>query len=190
MGYVKILTDQYPQAILRHIWETSKNAEFFFLKNYPPALQKPFLKIQRGGPLDVEKKNSSNQVFIKAMLWHSVSRFQNGITLRYWKYFLKIFFQKIGKNIFDTKYLQKIFAIPKCYTILESWEQMPQHGFDKNLIRRIFFFNIQRGDPLDFQKRFLQCRGVIFQKKNSAFLEVSQICQRMAWGCWSISILT
>ena len=56
---------------------------------------------------------------------------------------------------------------------------MPQHGFDKNLIRRIFFFNIQRGDPLDFQKRFLQCRGVIFQKKNSAFLEVSQICQRM-----------
>ena len=33
MGYVKILTDQYPQAILRHIWETSKNAEFFFLKS-------------------------------------------------------------------------------------------------------------------------------------------------------------
>ena len=97
----------------------------FFWKNYPPALQKPFLKIQRGGPLDVEKKNSSNQVFIKAMLWHSVSRFQNGITLRYWKYFLKIFFQKIGKNIFDTKYLQKIFAIPKCYTILESWDRMP-----------------------------------------------------------------
>ena len=56
MGYVKILTDQYPQAILRHIWETSKNAEFFFLKNYPPALQKPFLKIQKGDPLDVEKK--------------------------------------------------------------------------------------------------------------------------------------
>ena len=42
---------------------------------------------------------------------------------------------------------------------------MPQHGFDKNLIRRIFFFNIQRGDPLDFQKWFLQCRGVIFQQK-------------------------
>ena len=31
MGYVKILTDQYPQAILRHIWETSKNAEFLGL---------------------------------------------------------------------------------------------------------------------------------------------------------------
>ena len=55
MGYVKILTDQYPQAILRHIWETSKNAEFFFLKNYPPAQQKPFLKIQRGGAFGSEK---------------------------------------------------------------------------------------------------------------------------------------
>ena len=42
---------------------------------------------------------------------------------------------------------------------------MPQHGFDKNLIRKIFFLNIQRGDPLDFKKRFLQCRGVIFQQK-------------------------
>ena len=81
-------TDHHPQAILRHIWETSKNAEFFFLKNYPPALQKPFLKIQRVPPLDVEKKNSSNQVFIKAMLWHLFSRFQNGITLGYCKYFL------------------------------------------------------------------------------------------------------
>ena len=82
--------------------------------------------------------------------------------------FEELFFlnwKKIFWKIFLTKYLQKIFAIPKCYTILESWEQMPQHGFDKNLIRRIFFFNIQRGDPLDFQKRFLQCRGVIFQKK-------------------------
>ena len=111
-----------------HSWTYLRDFQkrrIFFLKNYPPALQKPFLKIQRGDPLDVEKKISSNQVFIKAMLWHSVSRFQNGITLRYWKYFLKIFFQKIGKNIFDTKYLQKIFAIPKCYTILESWEQMP-----------------------------------------------------------------
>ena len=88
MGYVKIEMDQHPQAILWHIWETSKNAEFFFLKNYPPALQKPFLKIQRVPPLDVEKNFSSNQVFIKAMLWHLLSRFQNGITLGYCKYFL------------------------------------------------------------------------------------------------------
>ena len=83
------------------------------MQNYPPALQKPYLKIQRVPP----------------------------------------------------KYLQKIFAIPKCYTILESWEQMPQHGFDKNLIWRNFFFNIQRGDPLDLQKRFLQCGGVILHEK-------------------------
>ena len=41
--------------------------QIFFLKNYPLALQKPFLKIQRVPPLDVEKKMSSNQVFIKAI---------------------------------------------------------------------------------------------------------------------------
>ena len=51
---------------------------FFFWKNYPPALQKLFLKI----------RNPSNQVFIKAMWWHLVSQFQNGITLGYCKYFL------------------------------------------------------------------------------------------------------
>ena len=166
MGHVKISTDHHPQAILRHIWETSKNAEFFFLKNYPPALQKPFLKIQRGGPLDVEKKISSNQVFIKAMLWHSVSRFQNGITLRYWKYFLKIFFQKIGKNIlkniFDTKYLQKIFAIPKCYTILESWDQMQCNGFDRKMIlddlKKNIFLN-PKGGAFGFAKTVFAVRG-------------------------------
>ena len=151
MGYVKIETDQYPEARLRHIWETSKNAEFFFLKNYPPALQKPFLKIQRGGPLDVEKKNSSNQVFIKAMLWHSVSRFQNGITLRYWKYFLKIFFQKIGKNILKNifepniykKYLQYPSVIPfwnretECHqmALIKTWSEE-------------FFFSTSKGPPL------------------------------------------
>ena len=56
---------------------------------------------------------------------------------------------------------------------------MPQHGFDKNLIRRIFFFNIQRGDPLDFQKRFLQCGGNFARKKNlqnQKFLHYVQEC--------------
>ena len=79
-----------------------------------------------------------------------------------------IFCKYLVKNIFQNIFFQfkkKIFAIPKCYTILESWEQMPQHGFDKNLIWRIFFFNIQRGDPLDLQKRFLQCGGVILHEK-------------------------
>ena len=43
ISYVKIEADQYPQAILRHIWETSKNAEFFFGKTVgivrPNAMQ-------------------------------------------------------------------------------------------------------------------------------------------------------
>ena len=47
MGHVKIETDQYPQAILRHILETSRNSEFFLLQNYPPAQQKPFFLNQR-----------------------------------------------------------------------------------------------------------------------------------------------
>ena len=37
-----------------------------------------------------------------------------------WKYF----FQNIFSN-FLKKYFQKIFSIPKCYTILESWDRMP-----------------------------------------------------------------
>ena len=151
MGYVKIEMDQHPQAILWHIWETSKNAEFFFLKNYPPALQKPFLKIQRVPPLDVEKIFSSNQVFIKAMLWHLLSRFQNGITLRYCKYFLKIFFQKIEKKYFEKyfwpniykKYLQYPSVIPfwnrenKCHNmaLIKTW-------FEE------IFFSTSKGPPL------------------------------------------
>ena len=40
----------------RHIWRTSGFAEFFFVQNYPPpALQKPFLQIQRVPSLDLKK---------------------------------------------------------------------------------------------------------------------------------------
>ena len=67
MGYVKILTDHHPQAILRHILETSKNAEFFFVEKLPPCTAKTVFENPKGGALDVEKKISSNQVFIKAM---------------------------------------------------------------------------------------------------------------------------
>ena len=56
MGHVKIWTDHHPQAILKHIWETSRNAEFFFLKNYPLAQQKPFFPNQRVPPLDFQKR--------------------------------------------------------------------------------------------------------------------------------------
>ena len=79
-----------------------------------------------------------------------------GLTMPKWynTYVLQIFFKNIFskncKNIFDqiftkkiwkiflTKYLQKIFAIPKCYTILESWGQMPSHGFDNGMQKRFF----------------------------------------------------
>ena len=57
-----------------------------------------------------------------------------GLTIPKWyntwvlKIFLDIFFEKIFLKIFEKyffkKYLQKIYPIPKCYTILESWDQM------------------------------------------------------------------
>ena len=80
MGHVKIETDHYPQAILRHISETSRNSEFFLLQNYPPAQQKPFFLNQR-----VEKKFQTPQIlfFIKAKMLHLVPQCQNGITLGY-----------------------------------------------------------------------------------------------------------
>ena len=109
-----------------------KTQNFFLLKNYPPALQKPFLKIQRGGPLDVEKKNSSNQVFIKAMLWHLFSRFQNGITLDYTT-------SGGGRNKIlssskprPTSLKQTSrYLTPKCYTFLKSAGPGQFNGFDK-----------------------------------------------------------
>ena len=52
--------------------------------------------------------------------------------------FLDIFFEKIFLKIFEKyfwkKYLQKIFPIPKCYTILESWDRMQSNGFDRKMI--------------------------------------------------------
>ena len=102
----------HSRTYLRNFWF----CRIFFCAKLPPALQKPFLKIQRVPPLDVEKNFSSNQVFIKAMLWHLLSRFQNGITLRYCKYFLKIFFQKIEK-----KYFEKYF----CPNIYKKYLQYP-----------------------------------------------------------------
>ena len=60
--------------------------------------------------------------------------------------FLKIFFQKI---------CPKIFLIPKCYTILESWDRMQSNGFDRKMIWGDFKKNIfsnPKGGPLCFQK--------------------------------------
>ena len=132
MGYVKILTDQYPQAILRHIWETSKNAEFFFLKNYPPAQQKPFFLNQRPPPLDFKKYFFSNGPKSYFYQSHCIAL---GLTIPKWYntwvlkiFFVNIFFKNIFLNFFFQKFSKiflKLFSIPKCYTILESWEQMP-----------------------------------------------------------------
>ena len=151
MGHVKILTDHHPQAILRHIWETSKNAEFFFLKNYPPALQKPFLKIQRGDPLDVEKK-----FFFKSSFYQShMMAFGLTIPKYYNTWVLKIFFKNIfenfWKNIFKKyfwktiykKYLQYPSVIPfwnretECHNmaLIKTW-------FEE------FFFSTSKGGTL------------------------------------------
>ena len=54
MGYVKIEMDQYPQAILWHIWETSKNAEFLFTK-FTPLHSKNRFSEPKGPPLDLKK---------------------------------------------------------------------------------------------------------------------------------------
>ena len=141
---------------LRNFW----SCRIFFRAKLPPGTAKTF--------------GCWKTKFFKSRFYQShVMAF--GLTIPKWYntwvlqiFFVNIFFKnwkKIFWKIFLTKYLQKIFAIPKCYTILESWEQMPQHGFDKNLIWRNFFFNIQRGDPLDFQKRFLQCGGGNYARK-------------------------
>ena len=55
MGYVKILTDHHPQAILTHIWETSKNAEFFFLEKLAPCAAKTVFENPKGGAFGSEK---------------------------------------------------------------------------------------------------------------------------------------
>ena len=71
--------------------------------------------------------------FPKLFFYQSHSR-AFGLTIPKWynTWVLKIFFvniffknwKKIFWKIFLKKYLQKIFSIPKCYTILESWDQL------------------------------------------------------------------
>ena len=64
-----------------------------------------------------------------------------GIKNIFCKYFFKNIFQNIFSN-FWKKYLQKIFSIPKCYTILESWDQMLSLGFGRKMILGEKNFNI------------------------------------------------
>ena len=65
------------------------------------------------------------------------------------------------------KYLQKIFPIPKCYTILESWDQMQSNGFDRKMISgdlKKNIFSNPKGGPLCFQKRKSALVGVFLEK--------------------------
>ena len=96
-----------------------------------------------------------------------------GLTIPKWyntwvlKIFLDIFFEKIFWKIFEKyfwkKYLQKIFPIPKCYTILESWDQMQSNGFDRKMIwgdfKKMFF------KSLFFSKTKIGLGGFFFWKK-------------------------
>ena len=67
MGHVKIWMDPHSQAILRHIWETSRNAEFFFEK-LPPCAAKTVFSVW------IKKNifflNGPNQFSIKANVLH------------------------------------------------------------------------------------------------------------------------
>ena len=54
---------------------------------------------------------------------------------------------------------------------------MQSNGFDRNLKKKKFN---PKGGPFGLEKTVFAAQGGKFGKKNSAFLEVSQICLRMA----------
>ena len=65
-------------------------------------------------------------------------------------------------KIFFPKIFIKIFSIPKCYTILESWDQFLSNGFAKKMIlgdlKKNIFLN-PKGGPLGFAKTVFAVRG-------------------------------
>ena len=99
--------------------------------------------------------------FPKLFFYQSHSR-AFGLTIPKWynTWVLKIFFVNIFfKNIFQIffkiffqKICPKIFLIPKCYTILESWDRMQSNGFDRKMIWCDFLKKCF-SNPLYFQKR-------------------------------------
>ena len=88
---------------------------------------------------------------------------------------MKIFFawnfvyqnlENIFWKFFLNKYLQKLFSIPKCYTILELWDRMQSNGFDKKMIWGDFKKNIfsnPKGGAFEFAKTVFAVRGGNFQ---------------------------
>ena len=86
MGHDKILTDHHPQAILRHIWKTSKNAEFFFFEKLPPCTAKTVFENPKGGPFGSEKTvfaaQGGNFSKKKFCIFRSLSNmFKNGLRM-------------------------------------------------------------------------------------------------------------
>ena len=97
------------RGILGHIWGTSGFADFFFVQNFPPALQKPFLQIQRFPPLGVEKKFLHINFLSKPCdgIWSHDSKMVEhlGIENIFCKYLVKNIFENIFSN-FLKKYLK------------------------------------------------------------------------------------
>ena len=84
------------------------------------------------------------------------------------KIFLKMFLKKVfTKNIFNTQ-----------VSILELRDQMQYFGFGGKMIwsnLKKYFFN-PKGGPFWFRKkRFLLCKGVIFQTKNLKMEKISRM---------------
>ena len=91
MGDNCAILDFSQRHLTGHSWTYLRNFWFcriFFRAKLPPGTAKTVFENPKGPPFGCWKKNSSDQVFIKAMLWHLFSLFQNGITLGYCKYFL------------------------------------------------------------------------------------------------------
>ena len=85
------------------------------MQNYPPALQKPFLQIQRVPPLDVEKKK-----FFKSSFYQShVVAFVLTIPNWYTTWVLQIFFVNIEKKC---NYLSVLRSVLHSETLL--WRQI------------------------------------------------------------------
>ena len=136
MDYVKILMDHHPQAILWHIWETSRHAEFFCCWKITPGIAKTVFENPKGPPFRCWKKKSSNQSHVMAfglmiLKWLLV------IANIFCKYMVKNIFQNIFSN-FLKKYFQYLSVIPfwnretKCHhmALIKSWfeELFFQHG--------------------------------------------------------------
>ena len=82
--------------------------------------------------------------------------------------FSKYFWKKYFWKYFSKKYFQKYFWYP---SVIPFWNR-ENYSYRMALLKKWFwaiqkkiFFQIQRGGPLVQKKRFLLCRGVIFQKK-------------------------